>query len=223
MKISRLKIQSAAVVQLRYFYRQVIGFPVVGDDDSIIIYAGKTIIEVVKAPIGEYPVYHFAFNIPSNKIEEAQEWLKSRVELLYMDDYKSEIADFVNWHAKSLYFYDPAGNVVEFIARFDLNDDEEATFSPTQIRYVSEIGMVFDKENFDHEMENFMKNYSLSYFDKQPPLPHFRAMGDDEGLIIAVPANREWYPTKNVYSTKAPVSITWQQDDVTHNYEWGFE
>jgi hypothetical protein len=223
MKISRLKIQSAALVQLRYFYRQVIGFPVVGDDESILIYAGKSIIEVEPAPIGEYPVYHFAFNIPSNKIGEAKEWLSSRVELLYLDDYKSEIADFFNWNAKSLYFKDPAGNIVEFIARFDLHDDEEAPFSPAQIRYVSEIGIVFDNEKFDGTMEDFMKKYSLSYFDKQPPLPHFRAMGDDEGLIIAVPANREWYPTKNVYSTKAPVSVTWLQDETTHNFEWGFD
>ena len=37
--------------------------------------------------------------------------------------------------------------------------------------------------------------YSLSNFDKQPPLPKFRAMGDDEGLFVIVPEHRNWYPT----------------------------
>ena len=221
MKITRLKMQSAAVVQLRYFYRQVIGLPVVGDDNSIIIYAGKTTIEFEHAPVGEFPVYHFAFNIPSNKIEEAKAWLSSRVELLFLDDYKSEIADFENWNAKSLYFADPAGNVVEFIARFDLDDNEEEPFSPSQIRNVSEIGIVFNADTYNAEIPALMNKYALTYYDKQPPLEHFRALGDDEGLFIVVPANREWYPTKNVYSTKAPVSVTWEKGDETHTLEIG--
>lgn len=221
MKISRLKIKSAAVVQLRYFYRQVIGFPVVGNDESIIIYAGKTIIEVEQSPPGQYPVYHFAFNIPSNKTDQAHDWLKSRVELLFMDDYKSDIADFVNWHAKSLYFKDPAGNIVEFVSRFDLKDNEDASFSSAQIRYVSEIGMVFEGDNFDRLIGEFMNKYSLNYFDKQEPLPQFRAIGDDEGLFIAVPANREWYPTKNVYSMNAPLEVNWSLGDKQFHYETG--
>ena len=60
------------------------------------------------------PFYHYAINIPANKIEEAKDWLSNRVRLLWMEDYKDDIADFVNWHAKSIYFYDPAGNIVVF-------------------------------------------------------------------------------------------------------------
>ena len=35
-----------------------------------------------------------------------------KVPLIWINDYNSEIADFVNWHAKSIYFFDPAGNIV---------------------------------------------------------------------------------------------------------------
>jgi hypothetical protein len=42
-----------------------------------------------------------------------------------------------------------------------------------------------------------LKQFSLNYFDKQPPLEHFRAIGNDDGLFIVVPENRFWFATKN--------------------------
>ena len=47
---------------------------------------------------------------------------EKKAELLWLDDYKGYIADFIKWHAKSFYFKDPAGNILELIARFDLDD-----------------------------------------------------------------------------------------------------
>ena len=96
---------------------------------SIVATAGKSKLIFEETDIDVNPYYHFAFNIPSNKFEEAFEWMKQKVELLWLEDYKSYIADFVNWHAKSFYFLDPAGNILELIARFDLNDTVEEKFS----------------------------------------------------------------------------------------------
>jgi catechol-2,3-dioxygenase len=50
------------------------------------------------------------------------EWAKKKVELLWLEDYDGYTANFVNWNAQSFYFLDPSGNIVELIARFDLND-----------------------------------------------------------------------------------------------------
>jgi catechol-2,3-dioxygenase len=112
-----------------------------------------------------------------------------------MEDYKDDIADFVNWHAKSVYFYDPAGNIVELIARFDLDNSINETFSASQLLALNEVGLVFNNKNFEKEVVSLENSYSLSYFDKQPPLPKFRAMGDDHGLFVIVPEHRNWYPT----------------------------
>ena len=90
--------------------------------ESITVTAGKSSLIFEEADAGVNPFYHFAFNIPSNKFEEAFEWMRQKVELLWLDDYKGYVADFVNWHAKSFYFVDPAGNILELISRFDLND-----------------------------------------------------------------------------------------------------
>src|SRR5438874_12694704 len=119
--------------------------------------------------------YHFAINIPANKIREAKAWLSNKVQLLWMEDYKSDIADFVNWHAKSVYFFDPAGNIVELIARFDLDNTSDEIFSSKQFLSVSEIGLVFPKHNFEQQTKELLDKYSLSYFSKQPALPHFKA------------------------------------------------
>jgi hypothetical protein len=164
------------------------------------------------------PFYHFAINIPANKIEEAKDWLSNKVKLLWMEDYKDDIADFVNWHAKSVYFYDPAGNIVELIARFDLDNNASETFSSHQFLSINEVGLVFSNEHFEKEVMALENLYSLSWFDKQPPLPKFRAMGDDEGLFVIVPEHRNWYPTDKP-SGIFPMIVEFDNQGKSYNLE----
>jgi len=121
--------------------------------------------------------------------------LKDRAELIWIEQYKSHIADFGNWHAKSVYFYDPAANIVELIARFDLDTKTELPFSSKQFLSVSETGLVFKEDELNKKTTDLLQQYDLAYFDKQPPLPQFRAIGDDEGLFVIVPEGRNWFPT----------------------------
>jgi catechol-2,3-dioxygenase len=131
---------------------------------------------------------------------------------LWLDDYKSYVADFVNWHARSVYFSDPAGNILELIARFDLRDEADEIFSSMQFRNISEIGLVFSDEVFDKNVHELLKNYKLQYFSKQPPLAHFRAIGDDEGLFIVVPENRNWFSTR-MASGIFPIEVSFIHDN----------
>ena len=48
--------------------------------------------------------------------------------------------------------------------------------------------------------------YGLEYFYRQPPLEDFAAVGDDNGLFIVVPENRNWYPT-NLHSSKSRMKV----------------
>src|SRR5205085_700566 len=105
---------------------------------------------------------------------------------VWISQYNSDIADFVNWHAKSVYFCDPAGNILELIARLDLNNEVDDPFSSLQFLSISEVGMVFGDDKLNKKTEALMQQYDLPYFDKQPPLPQFKALGDDEGLFIIV-------------------------------------
>ncbi|CAN5571999.1 hypothetical protein BH10BAC3_BH10BAC3_16860 [soil metagenome] len=117
---------------------------------------------------------------------------------------------------KSVYFLDPAANIVELIARFDLNDHVTEQFSSSHIRNVSEIGVVFPAKQFKETVEDFMQQYGLVYFEKQLPLPQFTAVGNDEGLFIIVPENRAWFPTKNTKSGLFPLQVSFAADHGKH-------
>lgn len=214
MLLKEIRLQTNNLSALYNFYKEVLELDTFySGEKSITVTAGKSglIFEEANADIN--PFYHFAFNIPSNKFEEAFEWMKQKVDLLWLDDYKGYIADFVNWHAKSFYFLDPAGNILELIARFDLNDNIDEKFSSNLIRNISEIGLVFPQNSFQHEVDKILTQYHLPYFDKQPPLPQFKAVGDDEGLFVIVPENRVWFSTKNKTSQIFPMHILFIGDD----------
>src|SRR5258705_13403686 len=131
MKIKKLALQTSYVAVLKEFYSSILQLPVQTLEKEIIIEIGNTVLSFEETPAAE-AFYHIAINIPSNKIEEAKTWLGNKVKLLWMEDYKSDIADFVNWHAKSVYFFEPAGNILELIARFDLDNASDQPFSSKQ-------------------------------------------------------------------------------------------
>ena len=212
MRLRELTLQTKHLTALYNFYNDILELPVIKHQENILITAGDSKIIFEDTDAGD-PFYHFAFNIPSNKFEEAFEWTRKKVDLLYLDDYKSCIANFTNWHAKSLYFLDPAENILEFIARFDLEDEANEPFSSKHVRNVSEIGLVLSAENFDNEVNKLFEQYPLSYFDKQPPLPHFKAIGNNEGLFIIVPESRTWFSTKNKTSKIFPLQISFAENN----------
>ncbi len=196
MLLKEIKLQTRHVTELFIFYKEVLQLPVTFlEEKTISILSGQSLLIFTETNGSTDPFYHFAFNIPSNKFDEAFQWVQNRTELLWLDEYKSYVADFVNWHAKSVYFQDPAGNILELITRFDLNDNVYESFSSKQFRNISEIGLVFPVDLLDKNVNVLLANYDLEYFLKQPPLPYFRAIGDDEGLFIAVPENRNWFAT----------------------------
>ncbi len=209
MQINRLILQTSALRSLTDFYIKLMELPVsTSGDNEITIKIGSTELVFRQATIAD-PFYHFAINIPANKIEEAKQWISQRADLLWIDQYKSNIADFVNWHAKSVYFYDPAGNILELIARFDLHNETNEPFSSKHFLSVSEMGIVCKDEELNETTEDLLNKYQLSYFAKQPPLPQFKAVGDDEGLFIIVPDKRNWFPT-SIASSIFPMKIEFE-------------
>ena len=223
MIFTEIRLQVNRLFPLYNFYKNVLELRVTDDDDNhftIHTVVSKLIFEKTNDPLS-YPFYHFAFNIPSNRIEEAHDWLKKRIDLLWLKDYNSPIADFGNWRAKSVYFLDPAGNIVEFIARADRKDIINEPFSSNHVRNVSEIGLVFSGHSFRESIEQLLKKYDLKYFSKQPRLENFCVIGDDEGLFIIVPESRNWYPCDNKPAGIFPITITFLVDNIVKKINLG--
>jgi len=193
MKLQHIQIQSNNIQQTAIFYQDVLELPIIEKKtNSISIQAGNSVLEFVENAAFK-SIYHFAFNIPQNKLDEAIEWCKSKVDLIVIED-QNVITNFENWNANAVYFYDNNGNLLEFIARHDLENSQTETFTSKSILNISEIGIV--DENPLELGKQLAAKHGLELFSKNANSELFAAIGDDEGLLIMVKPNRNWYPTQ---------------------------
>ncbi len=209
LQITELTLFANDIPVVKNFYSGILSLNIIDSSDTQISFqAGSTKLTFKKNYSDSNFFYHFAFNIPSNKLEEAKEWINGKAKLLPISE-NNFIADFENWNAKSIYFLDSAGNIVELIARFDLKNNSDEKFNLLQILSVSEIGIV--KNDIPAFRQKLINEYKVSDFVKSNNSDTFSAMGDDNGLFILASENRNWYPTKTP-SQKAPFEIKFIND-----------
>ncbi|TRX00990.1 VOC family protein [Flavobacterium gawalongense] len=192
MNILELELLTDTIDETELFYNNVIGLKTISKNNSSISFAAGATKLTFRSSENLMPVYHFAFDIPNNKLQEAFAWIEKKTKILVVIP-PDKIADFYNWNAKSFYFYDNNGNVLEFIARFSLDNASEKPFDGSSIVSLSEIGLV--SNNVSQFSDEICKKYDLSLFPKQPKLNKFIVLGTDTGLFILVEENRDWYPT----------------------------
>ncbi len=201
MKILEIQLQTHRPDELKRFYREKLGLSIIREHKrSFTIQAGASKIRFENADADDEPFYHFAFNIPENQLADAKHWLSSRVKL-FTQDGQDEFR-FASWNADSVYFYDPAGNIVEFIARHNLNNATDVPFSGKSILCVSEIGHPVDNVRLFSEHIRRELQLKLWYGDERK----FAAVGDEEGLFIIVEKERPWYPV-NKPAEDYPLSV----------------
>jgi catechol 2,3-dioxygenase-like lactoylglutathione lyase family enzyme len=192
MNILQLELLSDDILKTEVFYNEVLGLETLYKDSSSISFnAGSTKL-TFRSSINVKPVYHFAFDIPNNKLLEAFAWIEKKTEIMYVIP-PDKIADFYNWNAKSFYFYDNNGNILEFIARNDLDNASQNSFDGSSILSVSEIGLV--SKNVVVQCDELFDKHGLTAYSKQPKLNKFIVLGTVTGLFILVEENRDWYPT----------------------------
>jgi len=218
MKLAHIQIQSNNIQQTATFYKDILDLPIIKKTkNSVSIQAGNSVLEFLENP--EFKsIYHFAFNIPENKLDEAIDWCKSKVDLIFIEDQKV-ITNFENWNANAVYFYDNNGNLLEFIARHDLDNAQTEAFSSKAILNISEIGIV--NENPLALGKQLIAQHGLEFFSKNANSELFAAVGDDEGLLIMVKPNRNWYPTQTPSeSNKTEVRIENKGNKIELNFEY---
>lgn len=211
MKLLEIELLTNNLLETEKFYTEQLGFPVSNKTlNSISFIIGNSILIFTKVK-GINPTYHFAFNIPHNQLEQAINWTTNKVALL-KNSTDEIITRFDNWNAESIYFYDNNNNILELIARFDLNNYSIEDFKTSSIESISEIGIVTDQPLcFGEEL---ITDSGLHYFPKGPRREDFIAMGDDNGLILIVRTNRNWYPT-NDSAQKHFTRIKFSADSIT--------
>lgn len=196
-RILSLELRTGAPLSaMKAFYGKTLDLRLVNErGDRFTVEAGETRITFVSSEDsagGRAPFYHFAFNIPENKILQALEWQKARTPMLPIpernraDGFPPDVVDYRHWNAHSVFFLDPAGNVVEYIARHDLKNGDEHPFSWGDILYVSEIGLIVDD----------VAATADTIKDIATVAPYrggdgeFTAMGDEYGLLLVMKRGR---------------------------------
>lgn len=195
MKITLLSLLAADVPALRHFYGQALGLPVVDAQDEpggISVEVGYSELRFCPAPPGMQPFYHVAFSVPHNQLEAARAWVQARTGLLPLPA-GGFVADFANWNAHAFYFLDPAGNVLECIARHDLPNARTAPFSAAGLLGISEVGLVV--ADVPAAVKRVCAETAAPVFHRGPVREDFAAIGDDDGLLILVREGRAWFPT----------------------------
>ena len=215
-RIRRLELWTAApLAEMRRFYHHLLGLPIVEDKPHKLTFdAGQTRITFLRLSAGkQQPFYHFAFNIPENKIRAAHGWQKARTPLLPIPKQRrdpklpDEVVDYRHWNAHSIFFFDPAENVVEYIARHDLDNATDGGFDTRDILYASEIAWVVDDVAATAKTLQNISGVGLygGVSDR------FAAVGDERGLLIVMQRDRllsfdsPRQKTTDVFTTAATV------------------
>ena len=204
MVIQKLELLTADLQAQRDYYSTILELPVDLSSAGLLVKAGSTEILFKQAPSDFDGAYHFAFNIPENQYEAAKKWITSRIPLLKDKTGKEDFAS-ESWNSDSMYFSDAAGNVLEFIARHNLNNSTNQDFNSSQILNVSEIGL--PSENVIELASELCMRLGLSVFHQEPN-ETFTPVGDDNGLFILPIANRIWMPDSGVPARLLPVKVT---------------
>jgi len=198
-RIRRIGLRTATDLDvMAAYYADTLGLPVERPSgQALVIRAGATEITFIPAAAGDgAPWCHFAFNIPENKITLAHDWQRERGELIptpphMLDpDYPEGVRHFRNWNAHSVFFFDPAGNVLEYIARHTLATARPGPFTPRDILYASEIA--FTSDDVPGAERTMRDHLDIDRYKSAPP--GFRAMGDERGLLLIFQTGRPLAP-----------------------------
>ena len=187
----------APLSEMKGFYRELLGLPVLAEKPGELTFrAGASRLTFVHVDPGNLdsgrPFYHFAFNIPENKILAAREWQRERTRLLPPGenlrdpDFPADVVDFSHWNAHSVFFWDPGGNLVEYIARHDLHNSAPGPFGTDDILYASEIAFIVD--DVRTTAGELRSAFELEQY--RGGSDQFMAVGDEVGLLLVMKRGR---------------------------------
>ncbi len=205
--IHKIGLQTAVpLAEMKAYYQGLLGFSLVSETAAEIVFrAGNSVFQFSNSDMtGKAPFYHFAFNIPENQVLQAREWLLEKTPLVptpnHLKDPRlpDDVRHFSGWNAHSLFFFDPAFNVVEFIARHDLDNATRTPFSINSLINISEIGFIVEQQQKTAGWvieQTGLRGYPLSVRDPW-------AVGDENGLLLCLPKG-------NVFGENTQTPVRW--------------
>jgi catechol-2,3-dioxygenase len=204
MKLFELQLKIGDLVEARHFYHDILNLPVLLETpDVLALQVGSTRL-IFERVVGWQGKYHFAFDVPENQINEATAWITGKAKLATLNG-QTIFNSSHKWNANMVYFYDPAGNILEFIGRHNQPNASTEPFSERSIIAISEIGLV--TRDVQQTVKWLGDTLGMSVYDGAGS-DSFSAVGDESGLFIVVRSGRVWYPETGIPAGLNPVSVT---------------
>ena len=201
--ILELDLYTHKLEEQGHFYANLLNLPVKRlNKDTIQVLAGATKLRFRRAEKDQgAPAYHFAFNIPENKIYQVRDWLLKRTKTLKQNG--REIFDFRHWDAHAVYFHDPAGNVAELIAHHKLKNATSGPFTEREIIGACEIALVVD--DVPKTVSDIYHKLEMNTLDSIPAMESFAAVGTRHRMLIIMKRGRRML-SSDVYAQ--PFAVT---------------
>lgn len=180
------------------WYRDVLEFEVEGRTVRV----GATTL-ILRADVRVNGTPHLALDIPTARFDEARRWLEQRVTLQRNAEGREEFEGPPGWDSRSLYFEGGAGEILELIARAEIEAPAAAgPFTGAEIMHVSEVGVALpDASPVRKQLR------AVGIDDYHTTVPAFAPLGDARGLLIAVAPGRPWAPEGKTRAEVSPLRI----------------
>ncbi|QOS77355.1 VOC family protein [Paenibacillus sp. JNUCC31] len=202
MIFEEVRLYTARLEDIKHFYIDILGLQLLEESEhSFTLRVGLTKMIFMRSEADQNPFYHFAWLIPTNRFQEAKAWAAARVRLSRHEDQDETYS--TNWDSHSLYFEDPAGNILELIAHHPLHNESDHPFSEKELLQVCEVGLVTeDVLSTVDELERMGLKRWREISDTFAPI------GDANGLFIVVKKERTWFFSEqksNIYPLEVSI------------------
>jgi catechol 2,3-dioxygenase-like lactoylglutathione lyase family enzyme len=192
----------------RAFYAGVLQLAALPAASGLAFSAGPTRLALRAAPAEQQPRYHLAFSVPLARFDAARRLVAAHTPLITAGG--DEVIVHASWDAVAFYFRDPAGSILECIARRGEPADDPLAPQAPAIGSVCEVGVVVDDVP---AMAATLRGALRVAPFRGSEGETFTALGDSEGLLIVVQRGREWYPSTGLAAEPAPLQLAVTLDD----------
>ncbi|HSP23302.1 MAG TPA: serine hydrolase [Planococcus sp. (in: firmicutes)] len=185
----KVTLYTERLEEMKGFYEYQMGFRIVAEDSGSFTLAIGSSTLVFKESERK-AVYHFAFNIPGNQFTLAKSWAASRVTLNRQEG--MDEVYYANFNADAFYFQDPAGNVVEFIGR--RNVDRMGDFTIDSLLNISEVSITTP---YVERVGELLEGMDIPVRgNKGIEAKALNFLGQDDAFLLLVAPKRVWYFSK---------------------------
>jgi len=199
-----LRLRTHRLDEQRRFYNEVLGLPLKEEAaDSFTVVTPGTELTFSRAGAGQGRLfYHFAFDIPGDRLEPARRWLNTSAPPVRAGG--RDVLHVPSWDADSIYFHDAEDNLLEFLARRNDAAPAAGSFSPRDILCVSELAIAGkDMEATAADLEA-----DLGLARRPPGLERGLAVGDAHRTLLLIEEGSVWSPVPAPEALASPVVAT---------------